>query len=200
MIKKNILFCGAPLTGKTTLLHRLEQSKGNLFASISNDVTQRILSITVSNFDRLISSKNTTKLYEINLITIPGHIFFEREEKFDFVVSRANVIVYVISIENVGTTPSLDLQKEYFNYYTNSAKKFSKLWTQIPWIMVLSKIDLGAKFPESFNDIPMELKNNIISICSFNGYGIDLLWKEIFKVSLPNNLETKTFRKPRHTP
>lgn len=200
MIRKNILFCGAPLTGKTTLLYRLEQSKGSLFASISSNVEQKILSITVKNFDNLIFSNNTTKLYEINLITIPGHVFFEREEKFDFVVSQTNVIVYVISTENVGATPSLDLQREYFNYYTSSAKKFSKLWTQIPWIMVLSKIDLGTKFPEPFSDVPIELKNHIISVCSFSGYGIDSLWKEIFKVSLPNNVETKTFRKPRHIP
>jgi hypothetical protein len=157
---KGISICGAPLVGKTEILRRLSKLTGPRKPSWKG------------RLDRYACLRIANELCKVKVRSFTGSIFY-RDEAYSYLLSRADIVVYVFSPDMESS-----FQSKIFEHYIRIAKELNKFWTDIPWIFVFNKVDRGSKFPD-IKQAPDNLEELLIRTIAYKGIGIDLLWKRI---------------------
>ncbi|KPL90926.1 Rab family GTPase [Herpetosiphon geysericola] len=178
MIRRRIAVCGAPVVGKTTLLSAFcEHSATDEFYAKSSE-TERLVWMTNRNADsaRTLMAASGSVLAANNLLP--------------WLMRNVHAIVYVIgAIEpNFEATYGLgavqaecERQQHFWNLYTSHALAVGSRWSQIPWVFVLNKIDLGSYNP-LLEYIPTDLASQIYLCSAVTKQGLAQLWDRILEL------------------
>jgi len=158
-----IVFCGAPLAGKTALLRAIAQ--------VTNSDRIRTRFGEAENVTKLEVSVNNRELI---CVTISG-VFYRHKQTgvLTELIKQADMIVYVCS-----TIPPKNAEPFYFNLYSNEAAHLHVSWNEIPWMFVLNKVDLSSENP-LIGFIPPQFHNQIMKCAANQGRNVPDLWQKI---------------------
>jgi hypothetical protein len=169
MLPFTIAICGEPLVGKTSLVMRLKDIAGGTISCIKHPDSQLQLS---GDYDGR----------AFTITNVAGCVL-HREFMYGLVLSGARCVVYVAALRDQypGSDGELGSQEDHFNSYWDQMTKLKKTWADIPWILVLNKVDRGgtgaflAHFPDA-------LRNQAVQTNAAKGTGVDVLWDRIVTV------------------
>lgn len=188
MMTNRIAVCGAPLAGKRTFLEALARET-NVPARMVSESSRVSLARQVLTVQELDSISNLFIPYndrEINLYTASGALW--RPHKiYNYLLSQADAVVYVFSnlIFDLDESAQQEAQEKIFAKHVELAKKHGKLWTQIPWIVVVNKADVGPEIKGTDFSLPSQLpdylKTRSIRTIAYKGVGDDLVWQRILE-------------------
>lgn len=159
---KKIAVCGTPLAGKTTLLYQFAQHTNSKHIQTSQQRWEKKTRLKVPTNEGCIVFSTLTGLFNP-----------ERRNLVSELMVGISVVIYVSS-----TVPPQQSEEMYFRLYTEEATRKRVSWTEIPWIFVLNKVDLGDYNPLLLH-IPVQFHDDIIHCSATQGIGIDQLWQRI---------------------
>lgn len=173
---QRVAVCGAPLTGKTTILMALGQitDAGRIQRSFSD--TENLARLDVNYYDK-----------QVAFITISGNFNYASSKVIPKILSGASAVVYVCSalpnaqqpfLEQKRLSEESDRQRLFWNMYTQEADRVGASWINIPWVFVLNKVDLGNRNPLS-QEIPEALLSETLSCIATKNQGIAQLSEKV---------------------
>lgn len=173
---QRVAVCGAPLTGKTTILMALGQISGT-------DKIQRSFSET-ENLARLDVDLNGK---QVTFITISGNFNHTSSKVVSKILSGASLVIYVFSAlttvqqsfkEQKREIEEINRQRLFWGLYTQEADLVGASWRTTPWVFVLNKVDLGTRNPLS-QEIPESLQYETFSCIATQNHGIAQLSEKV---------------------
>jgi Fe2+ transport system protein B len=176
---QRIALCGAPLTGKTTLLAALGRRMGTEQILRSFGATENL-----SRVDIRYQGKQAA------LITVSGTFHHTSSTVLPTILSGVRAVVYVCAaratVHAPGSAEHHDREEAhrqhfFWDVYTREAEKVGSSWRSIPWIIVLNKIDLGRRNPLS-EHIPESLQTDLLSCSATHGEGVAQLCKKVISL------------------
>ncbi len=157
--------CGAPLSGKATLLRAMSK---RLNAGAPREA--------LDDTGRLRSFEATSRERRWRFICTTGHIFYERA-MIHRILDEVQVVCYVFASTGAAADVAEEdeqYQLERFYAHESEAQELGRHWTDVPWVFVLNKIDYGAKNP-FLNVIPAHLRGNLTKTSAIKGKGVKAL-------------------------
>lgn len=127
---KKILIAGAPFVGKFSLMKELVAIKGRDVYEIKKKELFDPDCIWHVKFDVLFE--------EIIFITSSGPLF-DREKVWSNLLIQADMVLYMFS----GNPSSFNDDQYYFEFLSKKAKELRKNPENLPWIVVLNKVDIS---------------------------------------------------------
>jgi hypothetical protein len=175
MVNKSIGICGSPLVGKLGILEAFAT-----FGQINKKINYRF-EIDNTKFEVIRCLKTVIDNNILIFYTTFGAIFYE-PQTFEHILSKVDIVIYVFSSSK---RVIVQHQIDRFNLYVTIAKKIKKLWTDVPWIVVVTDINTTLDkitFPNI--EIPVQLQNNIVPIALhyLGNQGVDLLLDKILYI------------------
>ena len=161
-----IALAGAPMVGKTTLMHNFARRSPQSQLTIDMDETKRIL-----HLDNAFSRQN------LSIVTASGP--FINDTVIPTVLTNATVVVYVIS-----AFACINLQLPNFKEYVTCAAQVGAHWDDIPWLFVLNKVDIKDQNP-LLEYIPPHFHDTIIRCVAVEDKGVDELWQQLLTLVAP---------------
>jgi hypothetical protein len=173
---QRVAICGAPLTGKTTILTALGRSVGADPIRRSFGDTENIARLDMDYYGK-----------QVAFITISGNFNHTTSKIVAKILSGVHIVIYVCSaLPNIERSSSekkyaleeTDRQKLFWRLYTQEAEQVGASWRTIPWIFVLNKVDVGNRNPLS-QEIPEALQSEMISCIATQNAGILPLFEKV---------------------
>jgi len=175
-MQRRIVFCGAPQVGKTTLLAAVLASQHALPLKAHATATERLVRGDVA-----------CPPYHFTLITISGSFWYDHTPVMNWLLPGIHGVIYVgapipyNAVSQWGTdAPAQEWARQYrfWEYYTAHAAAASALWTNIPWIFVLNKGDVGTEYP-LLEWMPQTQLTSVVRSIASSGEGIGRLWERM---------------------
>lgn len=164
----NILFCGMPLSGKQETIKAISRLTSTNKIAYSEYRLAQIVSLEIH-----VNSKR------IKLLGTTGAVFY-KSEVYKELVSKADAICYLFSVDL--TRASYEYQVDVFKEYIAVAQDLGKSWNQIPWVFLLTKVDL-----EPHNLFPVYVKSlagsDFLKIAPIKNIGISDLWDKLMNLT-----------------
>jgi len=157
----NISICGPAVAGKHHLLYQIGIQEGNIRPFVNLLKSDRYATLNLVHWNPAI------------LLIAPTGAVLYREIMARFVLDASQCVVFV--------TPAREITEEdenSFNYYCEVAFTLKKSWLQIPWILVLNKVDLG-NYNTLLERFPAELQSNVVRTNALTGLGVPKLIENI---------------------
>lgn len=179
VIERKVTLLGSGVAGKSSIIESLAKYL-NLPVpirqwNIMNDCDGN--EVPCSPLVELIVHYNN---YRVVLSTLSGSVFY-RERNFKPLILATDIIVYVLAVDQL-SEDSKYLYEHYFEQDSIFTQSLGKHWSQIPWIVVFNKTDLGNNLPLSVK-LPAFLLKDIIYTSMYNNTGkainINKLWERI---------------------
>jgi hypothetical protein len=172
MRSKVIAICGAPYVGKSTIMGAIGKYIGqpNLLLQASETEPNARLDVTYDSINLQFTTRSGAYLYPD--VMIPQ------------ILARAEVVIYVLEpcLPNGNSLNfTHDYYEKYFDHFVYHAQKLHALWTDIPWIVVLNKIDLARNPPPGISLFPETLSSEIVGCAAAKDIGIPNLWSKLIK-------------------
>ncbi len=163
MPSRKIVFCGAPLAGKTTLLLAISEMTGSKRIQTMLGKTEHITALEVALDEE-----------SIVCVTISG-VFFNPEQNgvLNKLLRKADMVVYVCD-----TVPPINAEPFYFHLYSREAARLLVSWNEIPWMFVLNKVDRSNDNPLR-RFIPSQFHDQIVKCVANRGENVREIWQQI---------------------
>lgn len=152
----NITICGAPFSGKGSLLTELALR----FSGESHNVKW----LPDEDGDRIWQTEFRVNNKTLCFTTSSGSTR-NNSETWSCLISKADLILYILSASPM----ELSINRDFWFSFSTLAEKSNKHWDHIPWVLIVNKTDIK----KSTNNIELfskDLKETLIPSILFRGY------------------------------
>lgn len=159
-----IVLVGQPIAGKTSLLEALARHWG---------LSKRINVIASSNQDEITSSSGRIGALGMDLkISTTKGALFEKANVRGQLLRGASVVCFVFNPPIEGLGFPIELQWADFNECVAQASQLGVGPSQVPWLAVITKIELGRT--SDFQNLPARVAGPF-EVDSYTGVGIPVV-------------------------
>ncbi len=159
-----VAVCGSPMSGKMTLLRSIALLTGSDQLELWRKPWQSRARLVVD-----------LPGMKVGFVTVTGLFFPERTDIVDEIVQYADVVMYLSS-----TMPAKESEFVYFARFRDSAKRFGKMWDEIPWLFVLNVFE-GRSESVLPQMIPQDYQGDILVCNAAMPTDIQQVWEVLLR-------------------